>query len=307
LLPRDGARGRGRIRAGRSADGGEPAAARRPGGRARAGGRVRAGAGGDADRDRNSRAARRGRRRGLLRRAGAGDQARAPGRGNAGDDGPGLPRRRPVPGGYRGRGSSADPGPVLGGCPAGRVPAGRDLPGPDEPGRAESGGTRACRRARDPLPGRPRRSDPAADRPARPRGVSGGRARGPLPRQVAGGVLIPSDHDVPARAAAGPAPRQPGTGPPAGIGAPGRPALPDQDHHGAGRGRPDRPGPHLFPHGPHAPAAQRDRPDRHHRGQDDGLHGHAGIQSGPQARQRTPPSARRRPAAETTELEVFLP
>ncbi len=68
----------------------------------------------------------------------------------------------------------------------------------------------------------------------------------------------------------------------------------------------DRPGPHLFPQGPQARAAQRDRPDRHHRRQDDGLHGHAGIQSGPQARQRSPASARRRPAAETTELQVFL-
>ncbi len=67
------------------------------------------------------------------------------------------------------------------------------------------------------------------------------------------------------------------------------------------------PGPHLFPQGPQACAAQRDRLDRHHRREDDGLHGHAGVQGGPQARQRSPPSARRRPAAETTELEVFLP
>ena len=57
--------------------------------------------------------------------------------------------------------------------------------------------------------------------------------------------------DVPARAAAGPALRQPGTGLPGGMGAPGRPPLPDQDHHRAGRRRPDRPGPHLFPQGPH--------------------------------------------------------
>ena len=59
--------------------------------------------------------------------------------------------------------------------------------------------------------------------------------------------------------------RRRGTGLPGGMGAPGRPPLPDQDHHGAGRGRPDRPGPHLFPQGPQARAAQRDRPDRHHR------------------------------------------
>jgi len=49
----------------------------------------------------------------------------------------------------------------------------------------------------------------------------------------------------------------------------------------------------------------RGRPLTSH--EDDGLHGHAGIQGGPQARQRSPASARRRPAAETTGLEVFLP
>ena len=30
------------------------------------------------------------------------------------------------------------------------------------------------------------------------------------------------------------------------MGAPGRPPLPDQDHHGAGRGRGNRSGPHFF-------------------------------------------------------------
>jgi hypothetical protein len=68
----------------------------------------------------------------------------------------------------RGRGPSADPGAVLRGRPADRVLAGRDLPGPDEPGRAEAGGTGACRPARDRVPGRRRRGDPAADRSARP-------------------------------------------------------------------------------------------------------------------------------------------
>jgi hypothetical protein len=56
LLPRDAARRRGRIRAGRSGDGGEPAAARRAEGRAWEGGRVPPGEGGDADRDWNPRA-----------------------------------------------------------------------------------------------------------------------------------------------------------------------------------------------------------------------------------------------------------
>jgi hypothetical protein len=71
---------------------------------------------------------------------------------------------------YRGRGPSADPGAGVRGRPADRVPAGRDLPGPDEPGRAETGGTGACRPARDRVPSRRRRGDPAADRPARPPG-----------------------------------------------------------------------------------------------------------------------------------------
>jgi hypothetical protein len=56
LLPWDAARRRGRIRAGRSGDGGEPAAARRAEGRAWEGGRVPPGEGGDADRDWNPRA-----------------------------------------------------------------------------------------------------------------------------------------------------------------------------------------------------------------------------------------------------------
>jgi Insertion element 4 transposase N-terminal len=116
----------------------------------------------------------------------------------------------------------------------------------------------------------------------------------------------PPGKDVPARATAGSALRQPRTGLPGGMGASGRPPLPDQDH-GAGRRRGNRPGPHLFPEGPQACAAQRDSTNRHHSREDDGLHGHPGIQGRPQARQRSPASARRRPAAETTELEVFLP
>jgi hypothetical protein len=79
-----------------------------------------------------------------------------------------------------------------------------------------------------------------------PRGIPGGIARGPLPRKVGGGVVLPPDQDVPARAAADPALRQPRTGLPGSVGAPGRLPLPDQDHHGAGRRRPNRPGPHLF-------------------------------------------------------------
>ena len=59
---------------------------------------------------------------------------------------------------------------------------------------------------------RRRRGDPAADRSARPRGRSGGRARGSLPRKVGGRIVLPSDQDVPARSAADPALRQPGTG-----------------------------------------------------------------------------------------------
>src|SRR5438876_5377803 len=140
-----------------------------------------------------------------------------------------------------------------------------------------------------------------------PRGISGGRARGRLPRKMGGGIVIPPGKDVPARATTGSALRQPRTGLPGGMGAPGRPSLPDQDHHGAGCRRGNRPGPHLFPQGPQARAAQRDRTDRHHSREDDALHGHPGIQGRPQARQRSPASARRRPAAETTELEVFLP
>jgi len=42
-----------------------------------------------------------------------------------------------------------------------------------------------------------------------PRGMSGCRARGPLPRKVGGGILIPPDPGVPARAAADPALRRP--------------------------------------------------------------------------------------------------
>jgi hypothetical protein len=42
-----------------------------------------------------------------------------------------------------------------------------------------------------------------------PRDISGGRARGHLPRKVGGGIVIPPDQDVPARATADPALRQP--------------------------------------------------------------------------------------------------
>jgi Insertion element 4 transposase N-terminal len=117
-----------------------------------------------------------------------------------------------------------------------------------------------------------------------PRGISGCRARGPLPGKVGGGILIPPDQDIPARPAADPALRRPRPGVPGGMGAPGRPPLPDQDHHGAGRRSGNRPGPHLLPQGPQARAAQCDRTDRHHCHQDARLHGHAGVQGGPQAR-----------------------
>src|SRR5256886_1485972 len=42
-----------------------------------------------------------------------------------------------------------------------------------------------------------------------PRGISGGRARGRLPRKMGGGIVIPPGKDVPARATAGSALRQP--------------------------------------------------------------------------------------------------
>jgi hypothetical protein len=53
-------------------------------------------------------------------------------------------------------------------------------------------------------------------------------------------VLLPSDQGLPARPAAGPAVSHTGPGTPGSMGAPGRPPLPDQDHHGTGQRPRDR-------------------------------------------------------------------
>ena len=253
VLPWDAARRRGRIRPGRSGDGSEPAAARRAEGGARAGGWVPPGEGGDADRDRDPRAD----RDAAVDGACCGEpelaiRLRPPqpqecyvimDRGS-----PGSPCGARIPG----------PGPSLlirarSVRPPGRsVPAGRDLPGPDEPGagekRAATGhvvlrvieyrvdGGEVIRLLTDLL-------DPGA--------LPGGRGSRPsTAAKVGGGVLVPPDQDVPARSAADPALRRPPPGVPGGMGAPGRPPLPDQNHHGAGRRRGNRPGPHLIPQGP---------------------------------------------------------